>query len=180
MSYIAGTFVYHQMHSTTWLNCFNWLHKKKHQLWTTNLCEGKVSSYTSAVTLASVHSQKSLDWAHCIRKATRISKIVKETTNAIWKVLKEVYLKPPQEVAVWKTISKEFENLWNFPHCIEAIDGKHVATKCPNLSGTQYFNYKGFFSVVLIAICDAKYCFTYVDFGQYGSTNNSSVLRTSS
>ena len=179
MSYIAGTFVYHQMHSTTWLNCFNWLHKKTHQLSTTNLCEVNVSSYTSAVTLASGDSQKSLGWAHRIRNATRISKLIRETTNAIWKVLKEVCLKPPQEVAVWKIISKELENLWNFPHSIEAIDGKHVAIKCPNLSGSQYFNYKGLFSVVLIAICHAKYCFTDVDFGQYGSTNNSSVLRTS-
>ena len=84
----------------------------RHQLSTTNLCKGKVSSYTSAVALASGDSQKSLGWAHRIRKATRISKIVKETTNAIWKVLKEVYLKPPQEVAVWKTISKEFEKIF--------------------------------------------------------------------
>ena len=93
--------------------------------------------------------------------------------------MKEVYLKPPQEVAKWKAISKEFENLWNFRHCIGAIDGKYVAIECPKLSGTQYFNYQCFFSVVLLAICNAKYCFTYVDFGQHGSTNNSSVLRSS-
>ena len=31
----------------------------------------------------------------------------------------------------------------------------------------------------MLAICDAKYCFTYVDFGQYGSKNDSSVLRSS-
>ena len=48
----------------------------------------------------------------------------------------------------------------------------------PKLSGTQYFNYKGFFSVVLLVICEEKYCFTNVDFGQYGSTDDSSVLRS--
>ena len=74
-----------------------------------------------------------------IAKAT-ISKIIKETTNATWEVLKEVYLKPPQEVADWKPISKESENLWNFPHCIGAIEGKHVAIECRKLSGTKYFN----------------------------------------
>ena len=87
--------------------------------------------------------------------------------------------KANSEVEDWKAISKEFENLWNFPHCIGAINRKHVAIECPKLSGTQYFNYKSFFSVVLLAICNAKYCFTYVDFGQYGNTNDSSVLRSS-
>ena len=31
----------------------------------------------------------------------------------------------------------------------------------------------------MLAICDAKYCFTYVDFSQYWSKNDSSVLRSS-
>ena len=51
--------------------------------------------------LASGNSQQSLGWTYCIGKTT-ISKIIKETTNAIWEVLKEVYLKPPQEVADFK------------------------------------------------------------------------------
>ena len=46
------------------------------------------------------------------------------------------------EVADWNAISTEFENLWNFPHCVGAIDGKHVATECPKLSGTKYLDYK--------------------------------------
>ena len=90
--------------------------------------------------LASADSQQSLGWANRIGKAT-ISKIIKETTNATWEVLKEVYLKPPHEVADWKSISKESENLWNFPHCIGAIEGKHVAIECRKLSGTKYFNF---------------------------------------
>ena len=57
--------------------------------------------------LASGDSQQSPGLAHGIRKATT-SKIIKETTSAIWEVLKEVYLKPPQEVTDWKTTSKEF------------------------------------------------------------------------
>ena len=61
-----------------------------------------------AVTLhypASGDSQQSLGWAHRIGKAT-IFKIIKETINAVWQVLKEVSLKSPQEVADWKAISK--------------------------------------------------------------------------
>ena len=40
--------------------------------------------------LASGDSEQSLGWAHRIGKAT-ISKIIKETSNAIWEVLSEVF-----------------------------------------------------------------------------------------
>ena len=85
-------------------------------------------------------------------------------------------LKPPTTPQDWMNISDEFERLWNFPHCIGAIDGKHVAVKCPLNSGSLYFNYKSWFSIVLLAICDAHYIFTLVDIGNYGSSNDSSIL----
>ena len=43
-------------------------------------------------------------------------------------------------------------------------------------TASLYHNYKGFFSLVLLDICDANYCFTSFDVGQYGSDNNSGVL----
>ena len=79
----------------------------------------------------------------------------------------------------WKQISNDFEEIWNLPQCIGAIEGKHIAIKCSKKSGSNYFNYKGFFSLVILAICDAKYCFTFVDIGQYGRGNDSGVLKLS-
>ena len=65
---------------------------------------------------------------------------------------------------------------WNFPNCIRAIDGKHVTMDCPNNAGSPFYNYKGFHSVVLLPMCDAKYCFTFLDIGGFGSTNDASIV----
>ena len=60
------------------------------------------------------------------------------------------------------------------PNVLAAIDGKHIC-----LRGTLFHNYKGLFSIVLLAICDVNYYFTMFDLGQYGSYNDSSVLGNS-
>lgn len=125
--------------------------------------------------LAYGDSQQSLSFAYRISRSS-VSSIIHETCAAIWEALKEVYLRPPQHSSAWLAISEEFNTMWNFPHCVGAIDGKHIAMQCPLKSGSLYYNYKGFFSIVLLGVCDAHYSFTYVDIGSYGCNNDSSIL----
>ena len=94
--------------------------------------------------LATGDSQQSLSFSFRVGRAT-ISKIVAETCEAIYNVLKDCYMAPPKTQGDWLKISEEFEKKWNMPHTIGCIDGKHIRVECSKRSGTNYHNYKRFF-----------------------------------
>ena len=60
------------------------------------------------------------------------------------------------------------------------MDGKHVAIKRPIKSGSLYFNYKQYFSIVLFAIVDADYKFLYIDVGCNGRISDGGIFANSS
>ena len=93
--------------------------------------------------------------------------------------MKDPYMKTLSSKEEQLNISAGFEDTRNFPHCIGAINGKHIRIECPKMTGTYYYNYKGLYSIVLLAICDSNYCFTLFNLGHYGSNNDSEVLAKS-
>lgn len=80
----------------------------------------------------------------------------------------------------WKKIENGFCQRWNFPHCLGAIDGKHVMLQAPFNSESTFYNYKKTFSIILLALVDADYCFTFVDVGAQGRMNDSGVFACTS
>ncbi|CAF4890751.1 unnamed protein product [Pieris macdunnoughi] len=80
---------------------------------------------------------------------------------------------------IFYSISNDFNNIWNFPHVIGCIDGKHVRVMCPKKSGSMFYNYKKYFSVVLQAVADAIYKFVMVEVGGYGKQSDGGTFRAS-
>ena len=78
-----------------------------------------------------------------------------------------IHLPVPLEVE-WHSIADDFFMRWNFPNCIGAIDGKHIMNQCPVNSGSLFYSYKSYFSIVLLVVASADYRFVMVDIGAYG------------
>ena len=125
--------------------------------------------------LATGESHISLSLQYRVGRAT-ISKLIPEVCKAIYCSLAPDYVVTPNSAEGWLSVAKRFNDLWNLPHVVGALDGKHVRIQCPKKTGSLYHNYKGFFSMNLMACCDADLNFLMFDVGQYGSNNDSGVL----
>lgn len=107
-----------------------------------------------------------------------VQNIVVETCKIITENLISEMLPQPSE-DMWKTIAQSFNTIWNFPNCLGALDGKHFIIQAPPNSGSQFFNYKKTFSIVLLALVDAHYNFVSVDVGAYGKNSDGGIFAKS-
>jgi hypothetical protein len=75
-------------------------------------------------------------------------------------------------------MSNEFYLKWNSPKCIGSIDGKNIQLKCPSNSGSMYYNYKHYCSIVLQGLADARYRFIAIDVCACGKQSDSGFFIT--
>lgn len=76
-------------------------------------------------------------------------------------------------------LEKEDDFHYVFPHCVAAIDGKHIVILAPHHSGTEFYNYKHTYSIVLLALVDKNYKFIFADVGCQGRISDGGVFRNS-
>ncbi|XP_034024730.1 protein ALP1-like [Thalassophryne amazonica] len=118
--------------------------------------------------LATGDSYKSLMYNFRVHAST-ICKFIQPVCEAIIDEYSSELVSCPKSPEAWLQVAQGFESRWNLPHCIGAIDGKHIAMKCPKNSGSLFYNYKEFHSIVLMALVDADYKFLSLHVGASGS-----------
>ncbi|XP_065084914.1 uncharacterized protein LOC135707109 [Ochlerotatus camptorhynchus] len=106
------------------------------------------------------------------------AEIVKETSLALWETLQPIHM-PPTTEQCFKQIAQDYWEMWNFPNCIGSIDGKHIRIRCPSNSGTMFYNYKHYFSIVLQGVADANCKFISVEVGGYGKQSDGGTFNAS-
>ncbi|XP_052256440.1 uncharacterized protein LOC127861801 [Dreissena polymorpha] len=97
----------------------------------------------------------------------------KEDSNMVFK---DDDLNEPITPEARRHLSQQFEQRWNVPHAVGALDGKYIAIKKPANTGSFYRNYKGFFSISMLALVDAEYKFTWIKLGGKGHMTDSQIF----
>lgn len=107
-----------------------------------------------------------------------LRKIIPEVCQAIWETFLKKHLAVPS-TSDFVNIAQDFYEKRRFPNCIGAIDGKHIRITCPHNSGSEYFNYKKFFSLVLQGVADANCKFIFIEVGFKGSQSDGGIFAAS-
>ncbi|WKX95126.1 hypothetical protein Q1695_011967 [Nippostrongylus brasiliensis] len=86
---------------------------------------------------------------------------------------------PTPNASTWAMALEGFRTRWDYPAAMGALDGKHIACVCPKRSGSLFYNYKNYYSIVLLALVDANYKCVLYDLGAAGRSSDAGVFMTS-
>ena len=125
--------------------------------------------------LATGDAYRSLRWAFRVPHNT-ISILVRDVCKALFQEYRDEVFALPSTADEWRAVAQGFSTRWNFHHCIGAVDGKHIAIRKPANSGSTYYNYKGFYSIVLMAIVDSNYSFLWASVGAQGKCSDAGIF----
>ena len=107
-----------------------------------------------------------------------VCSIVVETCRVIADKLLSKYIYIPNGDCLEEVVTG-FERLWGFPQAAGAIDGSHIPIKKPLESASDYYNRKGFYSVIMQALVDHKGRFMDVCVGWPGKVHDARVFANS-
>ena len=107
-----------------------------------------------------------------------VGSIVRECCRVICDELTPRYVRMPTGDDFDRMLDG-FETRWGFPHCAGAVDGTHIPIIAPTTDHCDYFNRKGWHSLIMQAVVDDRYMFIDINIGWPGSVHDARVLANS-
>ena len=104
-----------------------------------------------------------------------ICEIIHETCDVIVSTLLRTYITFPSGQQL-DSVIETFATKWGVPQCVGTIDGCHVPIAAPLNNHSDYYNRKGFYSMILQGVVDANYRFLDICVGWAGSVHDARVF----
>nr|XP_055057244.1 uncharacterized protein LOC129441619 [Misgurnus anguillicaudatus] len=105
--------------------------------------------------------------------------IANHVASVIVDKLLPLYIRTPSVDEV-QIIIQGFRDRWGFPQCGGAIDGTHIGILAPPDCPADYYNRKGFYSVILQGVVDHRLPFWDINVGWPGKVHDARVFGNSS
>ena len=87
-------------------------------------------------------------------------------------------VKIPSEKEEWQKIINQTNSQLQFPNCYVAADRKHIGIICPPHSGSEFYNNKSLYSIVIFAFVDCDYKFLVAEDGFQRRLSNRGSIGT--
>uniref|UniRef100_A0A672GSN4 DDE Tnp4 domain-containing protein n=1 Tax=Salarias fasciatus TaxID=181472 RepID=A0A672GSN4_SALFA len=110
------------------------------------------------------------------RSITTVCRCVQDFCDAARERLVPELIKFP-DLQTLQEMSAYFHSRWGLAQCVGAIDGSHIPIIAPQDFHCDYFNRKGWHSIILQAVVDGRGLFWSVSAGMPGSVHDARVLR---
>jgi hypothetical protein len=111
--------------------------------------------------------------------ACTVSNILCEFVTAVLAIFKPRYVRWPTTRAELKKLADGFECLRGIPRVVGAIDGSRIPIIAPSEWPADYYNRKGYHSILLQGIVDSNSCFWNYDVGWAGSLHDYNLFKRS-
>ncbi|GAQ93411.1 hypothetical protein KFL_015080010 [Klebsormidium nitens] len=108
-----------------------------------------------------------------------VTNILHEFVDAVLSILKPQYLKWPSTLPELRKMASGFMRLRGIPRVVGAIDGSHIPIIAPREWPADYYNRKGYHSILLQGIVDFNSCFWNYDIGWAGSLHDYNLFKRS-
>ena len=108
-----------------------------------------------------------------------VCEVVQETCAATVKSSLHKYIEFPSGDKL-DSLVDGFKTKWGVPPCVGAVDGCHIPIVSPAISRTDYYNRKGWYSIILQGVVDHSYQFMDINVGWTGSVHDAQVFSHSS